>query len=158
MRFNPALFVSLFVLTSVPAYAANVPALDSRIRVEATGLTENPCPMTENSSINISFNSQRTDLSQIKNLMNDKLKEVEALAKEAGVEKFEMQSMNYNIHTNTSGGYICADDENSCNVYQLNGNMSFMILPSEKGTDLMILLQKKGYTAGLNVNMYRSCH
>jgi uncharacterized protein YggE len=157
MRINPVMFVSLFFIFTVSAYAG-MPATDSRVRMGVATMPENPCPMTENSSININFNSQRTGLSQVKNMMNDKIKEVEALAKEAGVDKFELQSMNYSIYTNTPGGYDCANDENSCNVYQLNGSMSFTILPSEKGADLMILLQKKGYTAGLNVNMYRSCH
>ncbi len=144
----------MFCSSLFPVFAEEVVA-DSRLNLNPQTAS---CPMTENSQINVSFNSQETDLSKIKSQMESRLKSIEALAKQAGVDQFEMQSMNYNIYANSSGGYNCAAGETAGNnVYQLNGNISFNVQPSGKATDLMVLLDKNGYVSGLNVNMYRAC-
>ena len=116
------------------------------------------CPIIENSQVNINFNSQESDLAQIKVIMDDKLKLMETLAKEAGVKKFEMQSMNYNVYAENSGQYGCSSSANSRGIYRLNGNISFNAHPSEKATDLLILLNENGYSGNLNVNKHRRCH
>jgi len=153
MRIHILMVVGLLYIGLVPALAENVTS-DSRI----TYTTQTaPCPMTENAQVNVNFNSQETDLAQIKTIMNDKLKEIEALAKEAGVEQFDLQSMNYSIYANNPGGCNCSSEGGVHLMYQLSGNMSFNTQPSGKATDLMILLNKKGYTSGLNVNMFRQC-
>lgn len=150
------LFVTAVLLFISFALAlADVVFADSRIGYNATTTS---CPMVENTQININFNSRQTDLTQIKSLMDDKLKEAEALANKAGIDKFELQSMNYNIYANNSGGCNCSNEANKNSVYQLNGNMSFIVEPSEKAIDFMVLLNEKGYTSGLNVNKYRRCN
>ena len=116
------------------------------------------CPMTEQTQVNINFNSEETDLKQVKSMMDNRLKEVEEIAMAMGIEKVEMQSMNYNLHTNNSGGYNCGGVSNTDRVYRLNGSISFNIHPSDKVIDLLAELNAKGYNGGLNVNKYRRCH
>jgi hypothetical protein len=117
-------------------------------RVAAT-----PCPMAETTQVTVSFTSQETDLSAVKAKMESRTKELEALAKEAGITSFVLQSMNYSVYANNPGG---------CNPiatgpYQTNGSMSYSVEPAGKATDFMSLMSKKGFIGGLNVNMYRQC-
>ena len=116
------------------------------------------CPMTEDTQININFNSEETDLSQVNTIMDNKLKEIEDLAKAAGVEDIEMQSMNYNIYVNNPGGCNCPTDADKQKIYRLNGNMNFKVQPSEKALELLVQLNNKGYAGGMNVNKYRRCN
>ena len=153
MKIKILMVAALLYIGLVPASAKEAIA-DSRIAYDTPAA---PCPMTDNSQVSINFNSQETDLTQVKTIMNNRLKEIEALAKEAGVDKFEMQSMSYNIYENNPSGCNCATEAGKHSMYQLSGSMSFNVLPSEKAADLMVLLNKKGYTSGLNVSMYRQC-
>lgn len=116
------------------------------------------CPMIDQSQVNINFNSRYSDLNQIKELMDNKIKEVEAMAKQAGIEKIVLQSMNYNIYANDRNAYTDIVDEENKRIYQLNGNISFNIEPADNALELMEMLINKGYFGGLNVNKYRRCN
>ncbi len=155
MKNQGILFFCLFSMSLVSSVHAN--DRSSNDAQYATDYTSS-CPLVETSQINVNFNSQETDLSKINTIMDDKLKSIESLAKKAGLDKFEMQSMNYNLYVNNSGGCnIIASDGNTNSVYQLNGNISFTALPASKATDLMVELNKKGYGGSLSVNKYRQC-
>ena len=104
--------------------------------------------MTENASISISFNSVEPDVSKIKGKMDAQLADIEKLMKEAGLSKYEMQSMNYSISPQNYGSMNSA--------YQMSGSFSFMVQPSDKATGLMASLTKKGYQANVNVSSYRN--
>lgn len=108
-----------------------------------------PGCMTENAQISINFNGVEADVALVKTKFDGKMAELEKLLKEAGLEKFEMQSMNYNINPQNYGGSM-----NS--MFQYNGSLSYTILPSDKATSLMAELTKKGFQASVNVSAYRN--
>jgi uncharacterized protein YggE len=105
--------------------------------------------MTENAQVSVNFNGIEQDVNTIKTKFDAKVTEIEKLFKEAALEKFEMQSMNYNINPQNYGGGM-----NS--TFQFSGNLSFTVLPSSKATALMAELTKKGYQASVNVSAYRN--
>ena len=114
------------------------------------------CPMTEQTQVNINFNSRYADLKQIKDLMENRVKEIETMAEKAGIEKIVLQSMNYNIYANRGDPDNFGETEER--IYQLNGSMSFHVDPADNAIELMEMLNKKGYNGGMNVNKYRRCH
>lgn len=113
--------------------------------------------MLENSQINVNFNMQQIDISKVNDIINNTINNIEELAKKTGLEKFAMQSMNYNLYANANNAYVLSEDGNNMVAYQLNGNISFIALPSDKATELMVALNKKGYRGSLSVNKYRQC-
>lgn len=114
------------------------------------------CPMTEQTQVNINFNSQYSDLQQVKKVMDNKVEEIETMAKKAGIEKIVLQSMNYNIYANRD--YNNNFNDPAQRIYQLNGSLSFNVEPADNAIKLMEMLNDKGYNGGLNVNKYRRCH
>jgi hypothetical protein len=125
------------------------------------------CPITETAQVNISFNYRETDLHNIKSTMDKKTADIQALAQKAGVQTLEVQSSNYSANTYNSG---CSNrtleeagsDSNAKPTapgqqYQVNGNLSFNVIPGNKAPDLMALLAEKGYTVSFSVNSYRRC-
>ena len=116
------------------------------------------CPMTEQTQVNINFNSRYADLKQIKDLMDNKVEEIEAMAKKAGIVKIVLQSMNYNIYANNRDAYNDFIDDDDKRIYQLNGSMSFNVQPADNAIELMEMLNNKGYNGGMNINKYRRCH
>lgn len=140
------------LITAVLLYSLSVNAESRTSNIEEMA----SCPMTEQTQVNINFNSQYADLKQIKELMDNKVEEIEAMAKKAGIEKIVLQSMNYNIYANR--GYQNNFDGPDQRVYQLNGSMSFNVEPADNAIELMEMLNNKGYNGGMNVNKYRRCH
>jgi uncharacterized protein YggE len=105
--------------------------------------------MTENAQISINFNGVETDASVVKTKFDGKMAEIEKLLKEAGLDKFEMQSMNYSINPQNYGG-------GGNSMFSYNGSLSYMVQPSGKATTLMAELTKKGYQTSVNVSAYRN--
>lgn len=105
--------------------------------------------MTENAQVSINFNGVEADANVVKAKFDSKMAEIEKLLKEAALDKFEMQSMNYNISPQNYGG-------GSSSLFQYNGSFSYTIAPSAKATTLMADLTKKGYQASVNVSAYRN--
>ncbi len=104
--------------------------------------------MTENAQVSINFNGVESDANMVKTRFDGKMAEIEKIFKEAALEKFEMQSMSYNISPQGYG--------NASSMFQYSGNSSYMIVPSAKATALMADLTKKGYQANVSVSVYRN--
>src|SRR5262245_39029219 len=122
----------------------------------AVAMPGNPgqtCAMQETGQVGVSFNNVMVaKLDRIGAEMDQKIDEITALAKQAGIARMEVQSYNYNVYPVSSG--LAA----GANVpYQYNGSVSFAVEPHEKAAALMSLLAGKGYSANLNVNAYRQC-
>src|SRR5579884_605092 len=75
--------------------------------------------LTENAQVSISFNGTEPDIAVIKSKFDAKIEEMKKLSQQAGIEKLDLQSMNYNINPQGS------------NEYQFNGNASFMVSPAD---------------------------
>ena len=122
----------------------------------AVAMPGNPgqtCAMQETGQVGVSFNNVlATKPARIGADVDQKIDEITALAKQAGIAKIEVQSYNYNVYPVSSGLPAGANVP-----YQYNGSVSFAVEPCEKAAGLMSLLASKGYAATLNVNAYRQC-
>jgi|GEM_PF-3493193 len=148
MRLEIAIFV---VCAALPGSAA---AWDGEARAMPRSAGQK-CAMQEQGQIGVSFHDVTvTDLKALGSQMDRRIDGVIALAKQAGVQKIELQSYNYNVYP-VSGGH--APTPGVAIPYQYNGNASFTIEPLAKGPDFMALLSDKGYAANLNVSAYRHC-
>lgn len=107
------------------------------------------CAMTETAQISVNWNGGSASIKDVRGKFDERMKKIEALAKEAGIEKLELQNQSYNINTNNNGyGDISG--------YQYNGSASYTVTPAEKAPDLLELLTKNKIQSSLNVNMYKS--
>ncbi len=130
------------VLSAACVIASTCPANASRL------VSQDGC-LQETATISVNFDDMETDLNAIKAKFDAKIKGMEAVGKEVGIEKMDMQSMNYNISPQNYG--------NSMSLrYQFSGGASYNILPSDKATELMVALQRKGFSPNLSVNAYRN--
>ena len=102
--------------------------------------------MQENAQITVTLNETGPDIASLKDKFDAGVKEIEASGKDKGFEKFELQSLSYNIN---------AANFNEPGQYQLNGNVSFALAPASKAIEVMTLLTKKGHKTNINVNSYR---
>jgi uncharacterized protein YggE len=140
---------SLVIALSLAGGAA---AWDKR----AVAMPGNPgqtCALQETGQVGVSFNNVMVaKLDGIGREMDQRIDEVIAFAKQAQIEKIEVQSYNYNVYP-ASGGYPGSVGMS----YQYNGSVSFSVEPCSRASDLMSLLASKGYAANLNVNAYRQC-
>jgi uncharacterized protein YggE len=111
------------------------------------------CTMQETGQVGISFNNVMVaKLDRLGAEMDQKIDEVLALAKQARLEKIEVQSYSYNVYPVSNGSLPGANVP-----YQYSGNVSFSVEPCAKASELMSLLAAKGYSANMNVNAYRQC-
>jgi hypothetical protein len=138
--------IALVAVFAAPAYA------DKRTANPAS--MEN-CPMQENANVGFNFNSNTSDLDKIKGVMDQKIDEAQAMAKEAGVEKAELQNYNFSIYSNASSG--CDGGGSGAGMFNYNGSANFVVTPGDKADEFMTMLQKKGFQANMNVNAYRQC-
>lgn len=106
------------------------------------------CGMTETSQLSISFNWFEDDISKVKGKFDKNINEIEKIAKEMGVEKISVQSLNYNISSQNYGS-------GPSSQFQLSGSVSFLVSPVEGAEKLLVDLVKKNYQASLNVSSYR---
>lgn len=106
------------------------------------------CGMTETSQLSVSFNWFESDVSNVKGKFDKNINEIQNIAKEQGVEKISVQSLNYNISSQNYGG-------SPTSQFQLNGSVSFLVTPVDGAEKLLIDLVKKNYQASLNVSSYR---
>lgn len=142
-----------YVLSAlILGFAFISPAIAKEVVSRLEAMPEKECPFNETSSINVSFNSTETELSQLKTIMATKISQIEAYAKDKGITKIELQNSSYSISTNSSGN--C--DDAAAN-FQFYGNASFNVEPADKGAEFMSYLVEKGITANLSMNSYRQC-
>ena len=109
--------------------------------------------MHEDSNISVNFNLTETDLGKAQAALAGKMKEAQDFAPQAGITEIYIQSSNYSISSNSSGG--CGGNANK--TYQVYGNMTFKITPESKAADFATLLDQNGYNVNLNGNSYRQC-
>ncbi|MCB1681588.1 MAG: hypothetical protein H6858_07400 [Rhodospirillales bacterium] len=118
------------------------------------------CKLVETVQFGVNFSNVSVDPKTAKSFMDDKISELRALAKDLGIENLEIQNLNYSIYNNNYNyNYAnCGGAPASAPaVMQLNGNVSFIVGDSAKGTALMEKAGEKGYNVNFNMNAYRQC-
>ena len=108
------------------------------------------CTTTETTSVSISFNSIEKDVQVASSLIEKKTAEVKELAKQVGVEKADIASVNYNMNP-YNNGYPSEEV-----TWQVSGSMSVNVTPPSKAKDFLLLLTKNKYQPSLSVSAYRS--
>ncbi len=111
------------------------------------------CPgMQEQVTLNINFNSRERDIAQAKAAFEKRMADMEAFAKKAGVQKFEMNNMNYNISAQMQSSGM---DGMQLMYYQMNGNLSYQLDNADVAAKLMEQLTGQGVQSSMSVNSYR---
>ncbi len=139
------LFFILFLLNTLivvlsPAFATEEIAMNQ---------AKTACQIKETSNINISFSGSGENLDKIKDMIEVKITELKALAKEKGATKFEIQNTNLNFNP-------VGDSINNTN-YSYNSSYSFVVEPTSVAFAIVEVAQAKGWRMGMNMSSYREC-
>jgi uncharacterized protein YggE len=147
-------------MTKSPVIAAVMLLIPSMSFALETAAPPN-CEMSQTSTVTLNVNNSGTDIVALRDGLNKEIDDVSGLSRTAGIQKLEMQSVNYNIRP--PGQYSAASRRawrsnggEGPDEYTLTGTVMFKAQPSEKGAEFMALLVKKGYQASLGVNGYRT--
>lgn len=135
--------------------AAQARAEDIAPGLSQDGAAKN-CQMEETAQISLSIAGTEADIKKIKPAIDQKAAEIKAVAAEAKISEVDLQSSNYNVYPNNSGGSPCNSAGGTAS-HQYNANFSFDVKPAEAAPELAALLTAKGYNASLNVNAYKKC-
>lgn len=131
-------YITLFTLLTL---CLTLPSSTDARKIAPAG----ECTFQENTSVNVSYNGMLENARSIHDLIEERNSTILKLAKEAGVEKINMQSQNYNVNYNPYHG----------GQFNYSGNANFIITPADKAMDFVDLLAKKNYQFSLNVNKHK---
>lgn len=166
MRFFPKLLFVLMPVLSVPVWAANeakpasAPVAEKMttdaVRRAASASASLACTngMQQQVGLNISLNAREDSIQAAQNIINKRMAELEALAKQNNVQKFVLNSMNYNIATQMQ--YDGGGQPSRVNYYQFSGNINYQMDNAEAATLMMEKLVAQGVQVSMNVNSHRN--
>lgn len=144
----PLLF---FTVSFAPfAYASE------RVKITADTQTQKECPMVENVTLSLNFNSAPVSLDDIDAAMKGHRTAIDALAKSVGIDSLIVQNIGYNIYDPNPTGVNLVNGAN-VRTYAVNGSMTFKLDTAEQGKVFLKALSGKGYIPNLSVNAYRQC-
>lgn len=115
------------------------------------------CKMVETSQVGINFNNPLTDFKTARTFIDDKMNEIKVIAADLAIENLEVQSLNYNVYSNSNYSGCGAAPANIPQTIQLSGSIAFNITDSSKASALMEKLGEKGYNVNFNLSSYRQC-
>ena len=147
--------LNILTITSVVligTLSSGVFASEKIARSIMTDANGKECSMVETANVGVNFNNIETELKESRSYIDKKVDDISAIALGLGIEDLEINSLNYNIYSNNSGGCNASN-----NGYRLNGNISFKMSNSEKAAELMEALNEKNYNVNFNMNAYRQC-
>jgi hypothetical protein len=104
------------------------------------------CPMQEQVNLSINFNFQINSPAEAKSKFDAKLVAIEALAKQAKLKKWTLQSMSYSVSSN--GGY------NEGDSFSFSGSASYQTDNADQAIALMEQLSKQKFNSSVSVNKY----
>jgi hypothetical protein len=112
------------------------------------------CKMEETLSISVNFNSIPVQIGDAKKIMDEKILEIETIARELGIKKFEMQNTNMSVYSN---GNSACNQETPNTRYNMNGGVNYNLDDASMAGELAKRIESKGYQINLNSNAYRQC-
>ena len=115
------------------------------------------CSLVETVNFGVNFGNVILDLSSARSYVNDRIAEMQAMAKEVGIDELEINNMNYNLYSD-SNNYTHAANTKAEPQLRLNGSVSFVITDAEKGTALMEKAISQGFNVNFSMNAYRRCN
>lgn len=105
------------------------------------------CGFKEQVSINISFNSPAESFIQAKQKFDEKIQGIADYAKKQNLQKFELQSMSYNINNGYNGGI---------QSYQFSGNANYQMANSDDALKFAEFLTQQKLNVSVNGNSYKN--
>jgi uncharacterized protein YggE len=136
---------------ALPAYAAS----EEKVLPAAKNITRlmpHHC-MQETVSLSVNFNIKAKSFTDAKAKFDDKMKQIADFAKQQQVDKFEPQSMNYNINPQQVG---YEDGVPVIGGYQLSGNASYQLKSADVAFKLGEFLTQQKFQVSINVNKYNN--
>ncbi len=112
----------------------------------AAGILPGGCVMVETISLGINFNIMAATLMEAKAKFDEKMQQISNFAKKMEIDKFEPQSMNYNIYS---------QQNNNMSSYQLNGSAQYQLKSADVAFKFAEFLEKEKFTVNVNSNSYR---
>lgn len=105
------------------------------------------CGFLEQVSISISFNLNAEGFTQAKEKYDEKMQLIADYAKKQNLQKFELQSMNYNINSNYNG---------TMQNYQLNGSFNYQMANIDDAIKFAEFLTQQKLNVSVNGNSYKN--
>lgn len=139
---------------SASVFAAEKVSLTNLVMGGGTGASQN-CKMVESATVSLSFNNVPVTLETAKQSVDERMAQIETLAKDLGISNLVIQNVNYNVYGNNSGGCVSANGDTTS--YVLNGSISLQMESADQAGEFVKSISGKGFIANLNVNSYRQC-
>lgn len=141
---NGGVMKTSFTLMSVVVALFVTPALaEKAITVPVTS----KCGFQEQVSIGINFNLTAEGFTQAKQKYDEKMQVIADYAKKQNLQKFELQSMNYNINSNYNG---------AMQNYQLNGSVNYQMANADDAIKFAEFLTQQKLNVSVNGNSYKN--
>lgn len=136
-----ALFlVATTALLTTSAYATNI----------APGAG---CTMKETVTINVQYNFKASSFAEAKKMFDDQNAKVTAYAKKQEVNKFDLQSQNYNIYAQPQN--YGSDGQPQSYTYQVTGSSGYIMDNADAAFKFAEFLNAQKIQVGMNSNAYR---
>lgn len=143
---------ALLLLTAAPAMAEVVATVAA-----PAGASSPRCRLIETVNFGINFGNVTLDAASARSYVNDRIAEVQTMAKEIGLDSLEVNNMNYNLYSNTNN-YTYAGSAQPQIQLQLNGNVTFIMADANKAMELMEKVSQKGFNVTFSLNAHRQCN
>lgn len=148
-----------FLLISTLCFVSFAAHADERTAIPYMGgdmgIGGQNCRMIETNTLVVNFNNIPVTVSKAKAFMDERVAEIETLAKQAGLQKFELNSLNYSVYGNSTGGG-CGEMVAPVQ-YILSGSVGYTLDDVTKAESLIKQIEAKGYQINLNSNAYKQC-
>jgi hypothetical protein len=120
---------------------------------------ERKCTSREEVNLSVTFENQIIEVKQAVTYIDDRIKEIEALAKESGVGEIELKGKTVNINSNQNKyrHQIQGLPEPSPTAVSLNGSANFSLENGEQAGAFIEALQNKGFNINFRMSMNRQC-
>lgn len=112
------------------------------------------CTQEEKAGVTVNFKFSTKDVSSVHADMQQREKDIRAMAGKAGLKTVSLKSSNYNTR---NAGKKRDDDDDAPQKYKVTGSMNFEVEPAGKAGAFVALLGDKDYDANLSVRSYNKC-
>lgn len=131
----------------------------SSASAEPMDRAERKCTSREEVNLSVNFENQIIEVKQAVTYIDDRIKEIEAIAKESGVGEIELKGKTVNINSNQNKyrHQMQGLPEPSPTAVSLNGSANFSLENGEQAGAFIESLQNKGFNINFRMSMNRQC-
>lgn len=120
---------------------------------------ERKCTSREEVNLTVNFENQLIEVKEAVTFIDNRIKEIEALAKESGVAEIELKGKSVNINSNQNKyrQQMQGMPAPSPTAVSLSGNASFSLENGDQAGAFIEALQNKGFNINFRMSMNRQC-